>query len=93
MSDSPLIVSEVCMVKIGPKEGPCDWERRAADLDVEELHQVLNCASGRGCNQCVRCSEWALELMLKQARKGGPLAFLGLESLEVDMELVGAFGL
>ena len=93
MGDSPRIVSEVCMVKIGPNEGPCGWEQRAAALDVEELHQVLNCASARGCNQCVRCSERALELMLKQARKGGPLAFLGLEGLEVDMVLVGAIGL
>lgn len=81
------------MVKLGPKEGPCGWEQRAADLDVEELHQVLNCASERGCNQCVRCSERALELMLKQTRRGGPLAFLGLERLEGDMELVGAIGL
>ncbi|MBI3447123.1 MAG: hypothetical protein HY055_17590 [Magnetospirillum sp.] len=82
------------MVKLGPKEGPCGWEQRVAELDIEELHQVLNCASARGCHHCVRCSERALELMLTLARrKGSPLAFLGLERLEVEMELVGAIGL
>lgn len=81
------------MVKLGPEEGPCGWEQQNPEPDVEELHQVLNCASGRGCNQCVRCSELALELLLKHARKSGPMAFLGLERLEVDMEFQGAFGL
>ena len=81
------------MVKIGPKEGSCGWEMRPTPLDVEELHQVLNCASGRGCNQCVRCSEQALEQMLKQARKSGRSVVTGLERLEADMEIAGAFGL
>ncbi|CUW37505.1 conserved protein of unknown function [Magnetospirillum sp. XM-1] len=81
------------MVKIGPKEGPCGWERRPVPLDVDELHQVLNCAAARGCNQCVKCSELALEQMLRQARQKGRPVVTGLERLEADMEFVGAFGL
>lgn len=81
------------MVKIGSKDGPCGWERRIAPLDVEELHQVLNCASGRGCCHCVKCSELALEQMLKQARNAGRVVVTGLERLETDMEFAGAFGL
>lgn len=81
------------MAKIGPKDGPCAWEERAVPLDVDELHQVLNCASGRGCSQCVKCSELALEQMLTQARKIGRSVVAGLERLEADMEFAGAFGL
>lgn len=81
------------MAKNGPKEGPCNWEKRAAPLDVDELHHVLNCASGRGCNQCVKCSELALEQILRQARKSGRNVLTGLERLENDMEFAGAFGL
>lgn len=81
------------MAKIGPSEGPCSWEQRLVALDVDELHQVLNCASGRGCNQCVRCSELALEQILRQARRMGRSVVAGLERLEADMEFVGAFGL
>jgi hypothetical protein len=81
------------MLKIGPKEGPCAWELRVVPLDVDELHRVLNCASGRGCNQCVRCSELALEQMLRQARQIGRNVVAGLERLEADMEFAGAIGL
>lgn len=94
MAVSPLLSEEVVlMVKIGPKEGPCGWEQRSVPLDVDELHQVLNCASARGCNQCVKCSELALEQMLKQARQKGRSVVTGLERLEADMEFAGAFGL
>jgi hypothetical protein len=81
------------MIKLDSKDGPCDWERQIVPLDVEELHQVLNCASGRGCSHCVKCSELALEQMLKVARKAGRAVVVGLERLEADMEFAGAFGL
>lgn len=81
------------MTKFGPKEGPCGWEQRAAELDLEELHQVLNCASERGCGQCVRCSERALGEFLALARKGARFGYGALERLELDMDLSAAFGL
>ena len=81
------------MTKYGPKEGPCGWEQRAADLELEDLHQVLNCASGRGCTQCVRCSELALETFLGLAGKARMFGFSGLDRLELDMDGSAAFGL
>jgi hypothetical protein len=81
------------MAKVGPNEGPCGWELRPVALDVDELHQILNCASARGCNRCVKCSELALEQILKRARQSGRGVVVGLERLELDMEWVGAFGL
>lgn len=81
------------MMKSGSKDGPCGWERQIAPLDVDRLHQILNCASGRGCSHCVKCSELALEQMLLQARTAGRPVVVGLERLEADMEFVGAFGL
>ncbi|TAN58787.1 MAG: hypothetical protein EPN20_15980 [Magnetospirillum sp.] len=81
------------MAKFGPREGPCGWELRAAELELEELHQVLNCASGRGCNQCVRCSERALESFLAVAGKGRMFGFIAVERLELDMDFSAAFGL
>lgn len=81
------------MVKVGPKDGPCGWEKRPVALDVDELHQILNCASARGCSQCVKCSELALEKILIRARQSGRGVLTGLERLELDQELVGAFGL
>lgn len=81
------------MFKIGSKDKPCGWEQRIVPLDVEELHQILNCASARGCSHCVKCSEIALEQMLKMARDTGRTVVTGLERLEADMEFAGAFGL
>ena len=81
------------MRKLGPKEGPCDWESRIGSMDLEALHQVLNCAASRGCGECVRCSESALEQMLRLARRSGRTVVAGLERLEADMEFAGAFGL
>lgn len=81
------------MVKVGPSDGPCGWEEQAEHHDVEDLHQVLNCASARGCNQCVRCSETALELMLRRAREAGRRVVAGLDRLEAEMELIGAIGM
>ena len=81
------------MTKLGPKEGPCGWEQRAAELELEELHQILNCASARGCAQCVRCSELALDKFLRLARKSPLFGFGGLGQLELDMDLSAAFGL
>jgi len=81
------------MVKLGPKEGPCGWERRAAELGLEELHQVLNCASERGCRSCVGCSELALEQFLALAHRTSMPGLAGLERLELDMDFSAAFGL
>lgn len=93
IGDAPLFLGFVLMAKFGPKDGPCGWEQRAADLELEELHQVLNCASERGCHLCVRCSEKALEEFLALARKTGMFGFGALERLEFDMDLSAAFGL
>lgn len=81
------------MAKVGPKEGPCGWELRPDPPDVEELHNVLNCASARGCNLCVKCSEMALEHLLRQARQLGRGVVAGLERLEAEMELGEVLGL
>ncbi|CAA7623343.1 hypothetical protein [Magnetospirillum sp. SS-4] len=81
------------MGKYGPQEGPCDWDRRNGEMDVEELHKVLNCASERGCNQCVRCSERALEKLLVNARQQRTFGSLGLERLELEMDMSAAFGM
>lgn len=81
------------MVKLGPKEGPCDWEVRISSMELDALHQVLNCAASRGCGECVHCSERALEQMLRLARNCGRTVVTGLERLEADMEFAGAFGL
>ncbi|OAN55266.1 hypothetical protein A6A04_11445 [Paramagnetospirillum marisnigri] len=81
------------MVKFGPIEGPCGWEQRASALDLEELHQVLNCAAERGCALCVRCSERALEKLLVIARRERTFGFLALERLEAEMEVAGTLGL
>ncbi|RAU23171.1 hypothetical protein CU669_03145 [Paramagnetospirillum kuznetsovii] len=81
------------MTKYGPKEGPCGWEQRVSDLELEELHHVLNCASERGCNLCVRCSERALENLLTIARRERTFGFLALERLEMDMDMSGMLGL
>ena len=80
-------------MKLGPKEGPCGWETRAAEIAIEELQQILNCASMRGCAQCVRCSERALELVLTMARKRQPNGFGILSRLEIDMDHGRSFGL
>jgi hypothetical protein len=37
---------------------------------MESLQAILNCASAQGCEECVGCSEKALELFLKVARQG-----------------------
>ncbi len=81
------------MPKYGPKEGPCGWDASATALDMEVLHKVLNCAAGRGCVQCVRCSERALERVLRMTRKNGELSFLGLERLEMEMDMGAALGM
>jgi hypothetical protein len=81
------------MVKIGPKEGPCGWELRPTAPEIEELHGVLNCASGRGCNLCVKCSELALEHLVREARRLGRSVVAGLERLEAEMELGEVLGL
>ena len=81
------------MTKYGPKDGPCGWERRSSDIELEELHQILNCASERGCSQCVRCSERALEKVLGIARKERSFGFLALEQLEMEAEMPDLLGL
>ncbi len=81
------------MTKYGPIEGPCGWERHATTLELETLHQILNCAAGRGCALCVKCSEQALEKLLHIARKEKTFGFLALERLETEMELGGVLGL
>ena len=93
IGDAPYILRFLPMMKFGPKEGPCGWEQRAAELELEELHQILNCASARGCTQCVRCSEQALEKFLKLARKSSLYGFGGLDRLERDMDSSATFGL
>lgn len=37
--------------------------------ELETLQAALNCASIQGCDQCVPCSERALDLFRKVARK------------------------
>ena len=81
------------MAKFGPKEGPCGWQERIAELELEELRQVLVCASERGCSCCVRCSELALEAFLALARKERIFDVMALERLELDMDFSAAFGL
>ncbi len=81
------------MTKYGPKEGPCGWEQRMEEMDLDELHKILNCAAGRGCNHCVRCSERALEKLLFLARKQRTFGYGALERLEVDMDMSAAFGM
>ncbi|WP_268743964.1 hypothetical protein [Paramagnetospirillum caucaseum] len=41
----------------------------------------------------MKCSELALEQMLRQARQMGRTVVAGLERLEADMEFASAFGL
>ena len=81
------------MIKLGPKEGPCGWEVRAPSMDVDQLHKVLICATLRGCNQCVRCSEFALEHMLSLTRRLDRAGMFGVERLELDVDFAEAFGL
>lgn len=83
------------MLRLGPREGPCGWETQGSGvgLDVEDLHQVLNCASNRGCTQCVRCSEMALEKLLHLARKESHFGFHLVTQLELDMDFSAAFGM
>lgn len=81
------------MSKFGPKEGPCGWETHLSISDLEELHQILNCAAARGCGQCVRCSERALEKLLGIARRERDFGFLALDQLELDMVAPGLIGM
>lgn len=39
---------------------------------MDSLQAILNCASVQGCRDCVACSERALEMFLKAARRHGP---------------------
>jgi len=81
------------MKKLGPREGPCGWDNHPAEPELERLHQILNCASSRGCGECVRCSERALELVLKMARRRGPGGVAMPSCLEPDSEDIRSFGL
>lgn len=47
----------------------CLWEQdQQAEICLESLQTILNCASKQGCRRCVPCSEEALDLFLKAAR-------------------------
>ena len=94
IGDAPFIVTiRTTTMKYGPKEGPCGWEKRASELQLEDLHQVLNCASERGCSVWVRCSEQALEKLLMIARKERTFGFLALERLEMDTVCFNTLGM
>lgn len=60
----------------------CAWDlgKGGAD-DLEGLHDILMCASRRGCNDCVDCSERALEFVLQASRR--PVASVGDEGAEL----------
>ncbi|HLO76912.1 MAG TPA: hypothetical protein VK196_10710 [Magnetospirillum sp.] len=49
---------EECLWKFDPQ----------ADSKLDSLQGILRCASLQGCDQCVPCSERALDLFLRQAR-------------------------
>jgi hypothetical protein len=51
----------------------CAWELgKGGPGDLEGLHDILMCATRRGCNDCVDCSERALEQVLHSARRAVP---------------------
>ena len=50
------------------RKDPCGWESKSRAPDIEELHEVLKCASAQGCRHCVGCSEKALEILDKQIK-------------------------
>lgn len=53
----------------------CLWHfDPGADSSLDSLQTILNCASVQGCDQCVSCSERALELFRTVAhnRTGRP---------------------
>ncbi len=81
------------MTKYGPEEGPCDWEQRQAEIEIDDLQKILNCASCRGCCHCVRCSEHALEKLLSIARTQRTFGYPALERLELEMDMSAAFGM
>ncbi|MBF0324165.1 hypothetical protein [Magnetospirillum moscoviense] len=48
----------------------CGWQiGKGGENDLEGLHDILVCASRRGCGDCVDCSEKALEMVLRASRK------------------------
>jgi hypothetical protein len=48
----------------------CGWdEGKGGADDLEGLHDILMCASRRGCGDCVECSERALERVLQASRR------------------------
>ncbi|MCR6629021.1 MAG: hypothetical protein NVV74_02625 [Magnetospirillum sp.] len=50
----------------------CRWHTDPqAETALDSLQAILNCASVQGCGDCVVCSEKALALFLKAARKCG----------------------
>jgi hypothetical protein len=47
----------------------CGWvQGRGSAEDLEGLHHILLCATRRGCDANVDCSERALELVLQATR-------------------------
>lgn len=47
----------------------CGWvQGRGQADDLDGLHQILLCATRRGCDANVECSERALELVLTATR-------------------------
>lgn len=54
------------------KGDDCPWQPNfPAEQDLGSLQAALKCASGQGCGDCVSCSERALELFLRTARRNG----------------------
>jgi len=56
------------------RKDPCGWESKSQVPDIEELHDILKCASAQGCRRCVGCSEKALEILnerIKSFNLGG----------------------
>ncbi|CAA7619212.1 hypothetical protein [Magnetospirillum sp. UT-4] len=48
----------------------CGWtEGKGKPDDLDGLREILLCASRRGCQSCVECSERALEMVLSSARR------------------------
>jgi hypothetical protein len=48
----------------------CGWDMgRGGPDDLDGLHDILLCATRRGCNECVTCSERALSLVLTCTRR------------------------
>ena len=57
------------------RKEPCGWDAKGKTADIDELHDILKCASAQGCHQCVGCSEKALELLTNRIKSlvlGGP---------------------